>query len=470
MKTDYLELLRSGADIPTRQQISLTLRLSWPAIMAQLATIAMQYIDAAMVGRLGSVQSAAVGLVASTTWLFGGLSYAAAMGFNVLTAQRVGGGRLSEARNIMKQALILSLALSAVMAALAAALSSPLPSLLRAEREIWQDASAYFLVYSLFLPALQLDNVTVGQLQATGNMRTPSVCMVLMCGLDVVFNALLIFPTGTLHLGTLALPGAGLGAAGAALGTGLAELTVGLYLLYFLLRRSPVLRLQKGERLRFDKDQLRPVVRISSPVAAEKLVLSTAQIVSTAIVAPLGTVAIAAHSFAITAESLCYMPAYGIQSAAAMLVGQSIGAGRQRLARRLGWVTVLLGIAGMVFTGALLYIFAAQMMGILSPDPDVIALGARVLRIEAFAEPLFGAAIVAGGVFQGAGSTLVPTLLNLGTMWGIRLPLAWLAAPRWGLPGVWAAMCAELCVRGLLYLIRLGGKRWLPPEGPAGQV
>ena len=148
-----------------------------------------------------------------------------------------------------------------------------------------------------------------------------------------------------------------------------------------------------------------------------------------------------------------------------MLVGQSIGAGRQRLARRLGWVTVLLGIAGMVFTSALLYIFAAQMMAILSPDPDVIALGARVLRIEAFAEPLFGAAIVAGGVFQGAGSTLVPTLFNLGTMWGLRLPLAALAAPRWGLPGVWVAMCTELCVRGILYLIRLSGQRWLPVEG-----
>ena len=107
---------------------------------------------------------------------------------------------------------------------------------------------------------------------------------------------------------------------------------------------------------------------------------------------------------------------------------------------------------------------------VVTPDSDIIALGTRVLRIEAFAEAMYGASIVAGGVFQGAGSTLVPTLFNLGTMWGIRLPLAWLAAPRWGLPGVWAAMCAELCVRGLLYLIRLGGKRWLPPEGPAGQV
>lgn len=470
MKTDHLALLRSGAPLSTRQQISLTLQLSWPAIMAQLATIIMQYIDAAMVGRLGASQSAAVGLVASTTWLFGGLSYAAAMGFNVLTAQRVGGGRLAEARNILKQALVLCLAFSVVMAALAAALSAPLPRLLRAEQEIWRDASAYFLVYSLFLPALQLDNMAAGQLQATGNMRTPGVCMVLMCVLDVVFNTLLIFPTGTIRLGALSLPGAGLGTAGAALGTGLAELAVGLYLLYFVLRRSPALRLEKGERLHLDRTQLRMVLRIAAPVASEKVILSTAQIVSTAIVAPLGTVAIAANSFAVTAESLCYMPAYGIQSAAAMLVGQSVGAGRRRMARRLGWVTVLLGIVVMVVTGGLLYAFAPQMMAILTPDSDIIALGTRVLRIEAFAEAMYGASIVAGGVFQGAGSTLVPTLFNLGTMWGIRLPLAWLAAPRWGLPGVWAAMCAELCVRGLLYLIRLGGKRWLPPEGPAGQV
>ena len=465
MKTDHLALLREGAPLTTRQQLSLTLQLSWPAIMAKLATIIMQYIDAAMVGRLGATQSAAVGLVASTTWLFGGLSYAAAMGFNVLTAQRVGGGRLADARNILKQALVLCLAFSTVMALLAAVLSSSLPGILRADRSIWKDASAYFLVYSLFLPALQLDNVTAGQLQATGNMRTPGICMVVMCALDVVFNTLFIFPTGTIRLGSLALPGAGLGTAGAALGTGLAELVVGLYLLYFVLRRSPVLRLEKGERLHFDRPQLRTILRIAAPVASEKVILSSAQIVSTAIVAPLGTVAIAANSFAITAESLCYMPAYGIQSAAAMVVGQSVGAGRRQMARRLGWVTVLLGIAVMVLTGGLLYLLAPQMMAILTPDPEIIALGTRVLHIEAFAEPMFGASIVAGGVFQGTGSTLVPTLFNLGTMWGIRLPLAWLAAPRWGLPGVWAAMCLDLCVRGILYLIRLVGKRWLPPEG-----
>ena len=461
MKTDHLALLRSGAPLSTRQQISLTLQLSWPAIMAQLATIIMQYIDAAMVGRLGASQSAAVGLVASTTWLFGGLSYAAAMGFNVLTAQRVGGGRLAEARNILKQALVLCLAFSVVMAALAAALSAPLPRLLRAEQEIWRDASAYFLVYSLFLPALQLDNVAAGQLQATGNMRTPGVCMVLMCALDVVFNTLLIFPTGTIRLGALSLPGAGLGTAGAALGTGLAELAVGLYLLYFVLRRSPALRLEKGERLHLDRTQLRMVLRIAAPVASEKVILSTAQIVSTAIVAPLGTVAIAANSFAVTAESLCYMPAYGIQSAATTLVGQAVGARRKELAKSFGWLSTLMAMAIMAMTGFAMYFLCPFVFAFLTPVEDVRRLGASVLRIELLAEPWFAASIAASGVMRGAADTLVPGIMNLVSIWGVRIPLAMVLSKQYGLHGVWIGMAVELTFRGLIFLIRLGRGRWL---------
>ena len=464
MKTDPLAQLRAGAALTTRQQLSLTLQLSWPAIMAKLATIIMQYIDAAMVGRLGAAQAAAVGLVASTTWLFGELSYAAAMGFNVLTAQRVGGGRLAEARNILKQALVLCLGFSVVMAMLAAALSTPLPGILRADRDIWQDASAYFLVYSLFLPALQLNNVAAGQLQATGNMRTPGICMVVMCVLDVVFNTLFIFPTGTIRLGSLALPGAGLGTAGAALGTGLAELVIALYLLHFVLRRNPVLRLQKGEPLRFNRTQLCTMLCIAAPVASEKVILTTAQIVCTAIVAPLGMVAIAANSFAVTAEALCYMPGYGVQSAAVTLIGQSVGAKRKDLVTRLGWVTVLLGMGVMLVASALMYALAPWIIGMLSPDRQVVLLGTQVLRIVVFSEPLFGASIVTAGVFQGAGSSLLSSVLNFVSMWGVRITLTLLLVPHWGLRGAWTAMCIELCFRGSLFLFFLWRKRWLPRE------
>ena len=178
-----------------------------------------------------------------------------------------------------------------------------------------------------------------------------------------------------------------------------------------------------------------------------------AQIVSTAIVAPLGTVAIAAHSFAITAESLCYMPGYGIQSAATTMVGQSYGAKRHDMAYRPGWLSVFLGMLVMTGTGILLYIAAPQMLSILSPDKEVVALGAEMLRIEAFAEPFFAASIVVFGVFQGMGNTLMPTLLNFISMWGIRIPLSALLASKLGLRGVWLGMCLELIARGCIFLL-----------------
>ena len=150
------------------------------------------------------------------------------------------------------------------------------------------------------------------------------------------------------------------------------------------------------------------------------------------------------------------MPGFGIAYAGTTLIGQSIGAGRQRLAVRFGWLVTFLGMILMGLAGVLLYAFSPQLMSILSPDPDIIAMGTTVLRIEAFAEPLFGAALVIAGVFRGSGDSLRPSVTNLISMWLIRIPLAIFLSTRIGLPGVWIAMCTELCCRGTLLLIMLG--------------
>ena len=181
---------------------------------------------------------------------------------------------------------------------------------------------------------------------------------------------------------------------------------------------------------------------------------------STRIVSPLGMAAVAANSFSVTAESLCYMPGYGISSAAVTLIGQSIGARRYDVMKKLAWLTVGFGMIMMACTGILLYIFAPWMIGLLSPDPVIQELGTKVLRIEAFAEPMYAASIVASGVFRGAGDTLVPSCMNFFSMWFVRLPLAAFLSMKMGLAGVWIAMCIELCIRGILFLIRLCGKRW----------
>ena len=459
MKKDLLVKLREDGQLSTMEQIQLIVQLSLPAIMAQLSHIVMQYIDASMVGRLGAEASASIGLMSSSTWLFNGLCMATVTGFTVQVAQRIGAGQEKMARAIQKQAFVYAVGFAAVLAAAGALLSGGLPVWLGGGEAIIKGASQYFLIYALSLPFVQLNNLAGGLLQASGNMRVPSILHVLMCALDVVFNLFLIFP-GTTVLG-VHLPGAGLGVAGAALGTALSQVVVAGLMLVFLLVRSPMLHIRRGEKLGFEAEHLRRGLRIGVPLAVERMIMSGAQVMVTRIVAPLGTIAIAANSFGVTAESLCYMPGYGIASAATTLIGQSIGAGRKDMARRLGLLTTCLGMLVMTLSGMLMYAFAPAMIGIMSPDPAVVALGARVLRIEAFAEPLFAASIVAAGVFRGAGDTLMPSVFNFITMWAVRLPVAAFLAPRIGLVGVWVAMFCDLTTGGVLFLIRLRGSRWL---------
>ena len=460
MHKELLIKLRNGDKLTIKDSIRLTIQISLPAIMSQISTIVMEYADASMVGRLGAHDSASIGLVSSSTWLIGGLLNAASLGFSVQLAHRIGAKDNKEARNIMKIGLFSTLLFSFIMLILALSVAKPLPIWLGGNKAIVHNASVYFMIFACQLPFQQLNNVAGGMLQASGNMKTPSLLNILMCLLNILFNLLLIFPSGTVG----SLPGWNLGVAGAALGTAFSQAIISLIMLYWLLRRSEMLKLRKGEKMRFSKGYFISAFRIALPVALEQIAQDGAQIVSTRIVAPLGTKAIAANSFSVTAESLCYMPGYGIGVAATTMIGQSIGAKRKDLTYRLGWLVTILGMAVMSITGVLMYLFAPFMLATLTPDPSIQQLGVRVLRIEAFAEPLFAASIVATGVLRGTGNTMVPSLFTLISMWLVRLPLAALLSPRVGLVGVWSAMAIELSVRGILFLWRLYKRNWSTKE------
>lgn len=447
-----------------RQQLWLTLQLSVPSMLAQFSSIAMQYIDASMVGSLGANPAASIGLMSTTTWLFGGLCSAAATGFSVQVAHAIGAGDIKHARNVLRQSIASVLMFGCMMAAIGMTISGYLPEWLGGDPAIRSDATTYFFIYSLFLPVLQMNFLASSMLRCSGNMRIPSILNVLMCLLDVIFNYFLIFDTRQVAIGNtvLLVPGAGLGVEGAILGTVLAESVTASLMTWYLCRRSPMLNLTTDSgRFIPQRSTLKKAVHIGLPMGIEHAVICGAQIMSTVIVAPLGIFAIAANSFAITAESLCYMPGYGIADAATTLVGQSIGARRTNLTRRFAYITVGMGMAIMGVMGAIMYIGAPHIIGIMTPVEEIRQLGVMALRIEAFAEPMFAAAIVAYGVFVGAGSTIVPSIMNFFSIWAVRLTLAAYLAPIMGLKGVWIAMCVELCFRGIIFLIRLIRGRWL---------
>ena len=454
------------------EQFRLTFLLAWPSILAQLSMCLMSYIDAAMVGRLGSAQAAAIGLVSSTTWIFGSFCYGNSSGFSVQVAHRCGARDFAGARRIFRHGFFITLALSLLLLLLGVGIHGALPRWLGGTPEILEDASAYFLIYALFLPLFQIAIFCEASLIASGNVQVPGIVSVAMCALDVVFNYLFIFVFG-------------LGVKGAALGTGLATACAGAFLLVYAARHSTELLQTSGwlrparrilgnfRTLRADartaeslfdreqKDIFKQAFGISWPLWVQNLISRGAYIAATVLVAPLGTVAIAANSFAIIAEGFCYLPGYGMEDAATTLVGQSLGARRPEMARRFAWLTIGSGAAMMTFLAVLMWVFAPQVMGLLSQDPEVIVLGAKCLRIEAWAELLFGVSIVAYGCCVGAGDTLVPSAINLLSMWVIRLGLALFLIPRYGLAGYWFAMAVELSVKGVIFAVRIARGRWM---------
>ncbi len=444
-RKDPLKAIRNGQKLTLREEISLILHLSLPAILAQISSIIMQYIDASMVGHLGAGASASIGLVSSTTWLFGGVMTAASMGFTVRVAHRIGAKDEAGARMIVRWGLLTALLFSVVLSATGVIISGFLPTWMGGAPEIRHDASNYFLVYALTIPIHEMLYVSQGMIQSSGNIRLPSIFSIIMCALDVLFNALLI-PR--------------LGVVGAALGTSISIVITACIMLYLLLVRSEMLHIagRREEIPRFKifaNEELPKALKIAIPVAIDNIIMGFAYVAFTRIVSPFGTIAVAANSFSITAESLCYMPGFGIGVAATTVVGQCIGAKRKALGKRLGFIAVALGMTIMGLSGALMWILAPQMIGILTPDEQIRELGTQILRIEAFAEPLYGASIVAAGVFRGAGETLLSSVLNLISVWTVRIPLAAFLGSKYGLKGAWIAMCTELCVRGTLFLIRL---------------
>lgn len=275
-------------------------RLSLPAILTQITTIAMQYIDSAMVGRLGANASAAIGLVASSTWLFNGVCYALSAGFSVQVAHRIGAGNARGARSVEKNGLLAGLLVSGLLCLLGSLIHAHLPVWLKGDAEITGDAGRYFLSFSWMLPFTQLCSLTSSFLQCAGDMLTPSILNAVMCVLDVAFNALLI-PR--------------LGVFGAGLGTMLACAVVAVVMVILCCFRNESLRFRSGEHHPVDGAVLKTALRIGTPVALQEVAMCGAQVVSTAIIAPLGALAVAANAFAVTAESICYMPGYGIANA-----------------------------------------------------------------------------------------------------------------------------------------------------------
>ena len=437
--------------------------LAWPTMLEELMQTAVQYIDTAMVGKLGTDATAAVGSTATVNWLVGTTIYAFGIGFLAYISQALGAGQEEQARRASAQSVLMVLLTGVLFTGLTASLSGYVPVWMQVEPRLRPLAARYFFI--LYLPMLpRAASVIFGTvLRAAGDTRTPMRVGVGVNLLNVALNFLLIYPSRQISLLGLSfsLWGAGLGVTGAAIASAVSFTFGGAAITLALLRHPRIS--PRGCSIRPDRDILRPFFRVALPNMAQRFTTSLGYVVFAAMINALGDTATAAHTVANTVESAFYIPGYGMQAAAATLTGNAIGMRDRQRQKDLSAVIVGLEVSMMLVTGGLLFVFAPQMVRLFSRDPRVIDLGSRVLRMVAVSEPIYGISIVVEGMLQGAGKTRAPFVFNVIGMWGVRIlgTLLFTRFLRGGLVSAWGCMIAHnllLCLLFVLYYRRLERK------------
>ena len=438
--------------------------LAWPTMLEQLMQTAVQYVDTMMVGSLGTQATAAVGATSTVGWLVGSSISALGVGFLTFIAQAYGANDKEKAANIASQAVLVVLVVGLLFTGITTGLSGMVPVWMQVDESIQDVAAQYFFI--LYLPMLpRAATIIFGTaLRAASDTKTPMRVGVLVNIVNVVLNFLLIYPTRTLSVFGLSfvMPGAGWGVIGAAVASAIG-FTVGGVVITIVFWRHPVIS-PRGRRLKPDLGILRPCLKVALPNMLQRFGTSLGYVAFASMINSLGEISTAAHTIANTVESAFYIPGYGMQTAAATLAGNALGAKDNQRMRSLTRMILPLEVFMMIISGGLLFIFAPDMMGLFSKSAEVILLGALVLRMVAVSEPFYGVSIIIEGMLLGVGRTITPFVFNIIGMWGVRIVGTFLCTQllSLGLAGAWGCMIAHNLLLFVLYSIHYLRGKWNP--------
>ena len=444
--------------------IGVIMSLAWPTMLEQLMQTAVQYIDTAMVGALGTDATAAVGATSTVNWLIGSTISAFGIGFLSYIAKACGAGDKAAAKRAASQAALVVLIAGIVFTALTLSLSSFVPVWMQVDESI-RDLSAryFFILYAPMLPRTAI--IIFGTiLRSAGDTKTPMKVGVVMNIINVILNYFMIFATRTVTVLGLSftMPGAGLGVIGAALASAVAFTYGGIHLTVVLWRHPLVS--PKGESFKPDMEILRPCMKVAFPNMLQRFGTSFGYVAFASMINALGEVATAAHTIANTVESLFYIPGYGMQTAAATLAGNAYGAKDAQRMKDLAAMFIPIEVALMILSGGALFASAPMLMSLFSSSEEVIALGSTVLRMVAISEPFYGFSIIIEGMMLGVGKTKKPFIYNIIGMWGVRIVGTWICTQLlpYGLVAAWACMIAHNMLLFFLFLINYVRGSWNP--------
>lgn len=420
--------------------------LALPVTVTTLLQRAEGIVAVFLVGGLGATSIAAVGLGQLLAFVAATLMSGVSVGTNVVVAQLWGARRRQDAGEAARHFLWLAIGASLVLAGIGMVGNRFVMEALGAEPSVIELALPYSALIFLVFPCTVLIQVLAAVLQGSGDTKTPMYGLIGVNLLHVVLAYPLIYGLGGFPA---------LGLKGAAIAAGVAEAAGGIYL---LLRCRPIFKESSTLRL----DLIRSIWNVGASVSGERIVQQAGIFVYTKLVLLYGTVAYAAHQVGLSIESLSFLPGYGLAIAAATMVGQSIGAGKYTRAKLENWEANRIAIAIMTCMGSIFFFFPYALLRAFTTDEAVIELGIMFLKIVALLQIPLALTMVLAGSLRGAGDTRFIMGATMIGMWGVRVPLALIAAlwMRQSVLLIWAAMIADWTIRMGLLLWRYQSERW----------
>ena len=415
-----------------------------PSMLEQILSVLMQYVDTAMVGRLGADATAAVSTSTTITWLVGSMPYAFGVAAMTLIAQAIGSGEDHLIKKIAKESLLFAIGVGVIIEIICLAVSPFVAIWMGADESIRPAATRYFVWISIPIVFKSIQYILSSAIRATKDTKTPMIISILINGINLVLDYIFIYVFK-------------LGVDGAAMATCISAALGGIMTLVVFFK-NPILSF-KGNIFEADREITGKIWKLSLPVLLINIASTSGYVVFAGLVSHMGTIIFAAHSIAVGAEELFYIGGYGFKSAANTMVGISYGEQNHDKYHAVCVSSVLCTVLVMTLSGAILFFAAEPLMGFFTKDAGVIALGTIVLKMVAFCEPFFGMYIISEGIYYGLGKTKYPFIIEFGGMWIVRILSTYIGIHffGFGLAEVWGCMIADNILKAILLSVPL---RW----------
>lgn len=420
--------------------LKVLITLAIPTILEEVLSTLIQYVDTAMVGQLGEKATASVSTTTTINWLIFALPAAISVSVLAIASKAMGARDEKRLKRVSGQAILLSLVSGGILEIAAIILSPYIPIWMGAAEDIQGMASLYFTILSTTLILRTSSRIFAAMMRATKDTKTPMLISASENILNAILNWVFIY-------------GLSLGVVGAAIASAISY-GVGGIAMFIAFRRNPYLKCSI-KNIYPDKEILSECRRIGLPALGTTFASCMGYVVFASMVSGMGTTVFAAHSIAVAAEEIVYIPGYGLRVATSALVGNAIGEGDHKKLKLTEELSIALTMIIMLINGTLLYIYAYPLMNIFTSSKAVAVLGADMLKLVAFSEPFFGLMICIEGIFYGMGKTKSIFIIETFSMWCVRILSTFVVVKILGLPlyAVWICMIMDNIFKSVMLLL-----------------